>query len=57
MSCGAGEGEGEKQTPVWAGSLMQASISGPRDHDLSWMKADTHPIEGHQGAPKINIFK
>lgn len=25
----------EKQTPHWAGSLMQGSILGPRDHDLS----------------------
>ena len=30
------EGQREKQTPYWAGSLMKDSIPGPWEHDLSW---------------------
>ena len=28
--------ERDKQTPCWAGSPIQGSILGPRDHDPSW---------------------
>ena len=31
-----GEGQREKQTPYRVGSLMQDSIPGLWDHDLSW---------------------
>ena len=34
-SMSQGEGQREKQTPHWAGSLMQGLIPGPWDHSLS----------------------
>ena len=41
---GQREREAEKQTPLLAQSLMQGSISGPWDHDLSQnQELDAYP--------------
>ena len=43
------ERQREKQTPRWAGSPMQDSIPGPRDHDLS--QSQTVNLLSHTGTP------
>ena len=53
-SQGEGQREREKQTPHWAGSLMQGLITGPWDHDLS--QRQTLNWLSHPGAPG-NPFK
>jgi len=47
-----GKGQGEKQTPCWAGSPMWDSIPGFQDHDLSRRQMPTRP--SHPGAPLLD---
>ena len=41
--------ERKKQTPHWAGTMMQGSSLGPGDHDLSQRQTFNH---SHPGTPK-----
>ena len=43
-------GQREKQTPHWAGNLMQGSIPGPQDHNLS--QKQTPKQLSHPGTPR-----
>ena len=53
-SSGQGLREREKQTPHWVWSLMQGSISGLWDHDLSWSQMLNQL--SHPGVPHWAIF-